>query len=378
MKRTLIALFTAAALLAACQSEPSGPPDPSPDLALPDPGTVTVSVDVDTPILGTYLMGSTSNKVATYKFCVSGAPEPATIPVIIPGVFYTNRSALKVYTNAKTTDNNDGITPYGTQGQFLETVEGKGVPGYAFHVVKGSTLKIPNDTCKSIDLRVDLLSFEESGVLTTGQEITPVLLQSYSNIPGDNAPTVIALSSTTRRPMKVVILDSGFGGPYRGAYAAKSIAYRATVGINWSADTPTGASTAAADQLIGKFVVFNTLTPARYSTPINNITIDLKSQAITTQPRVLNIFKDSQGGAPIATYTFPAGALLNGPILLNLTGVVNASGSARTLFATLDTTDMSIGKRLAVRIVSVGWSDGVTANITLNADLPLAYKDFIY
>jgi hypothetical protein len=326
------------------------------------------------------LMGARNQPAVSWTFCVTNATESGRIIDLFPALLYSGANGIKVYKNIRAVDNDNTVVLGSAADGFNPTFDGgKGLPEYGYTHIANLNFVVPNDHCGVIDVKTDLEQYGVNGILATGQVGIFALLASNTNTPGQD-PSVIAVTARTGKPMKVVIKDSVPGLPI-GAYGSAMVAYQNKLTTSWAADSPQGPSSGTLTQVIGKLVVTNLVNSAAAASSTNRITVDLLSEVVATQSRILSIYRDSLAGMPLATHTFKTGDKISGSFLLFFADVALASGSTKTFLITLDTPDFH--KPLDIRVPKDGiaWTDGIQPNgsiVAMGFDLPLAYRRLTY
>ena len=218
----------------------------------------------------------------------------------------------------------------------------------------------------------------------TGKVIVPAILRSYTNTQGTDTTVTAVGASSGQTIVPTVVASSGWT-TVPGAYGEKGTAYRVKLATSWASDTPSGASSPSASQVVGKLVITNLANAGSYTATVGSFNFELSSTIkLATDNRVLTIYKDSLSTTPLAIHTFVVGQSFSGATTItaaDFTEVVIASGASKTFYVTLDTSEAQNGDSLSLRVKGGGidWSDGVSANLTaMGTDLPLIYKTFIY
>ncbi len=347
-------------------------------------GNFTVATDSDTPVTTNYLMGATGQLLGKFNITSS-----STEPINITQLVVSNRAssgATGTLRNIKLIDNDNG-QQIGTTVSSFDTTDASG--SFVHAVFSNLNLVVPKGASKVVQVVADVVSYDDSGFSTTGQVSNLAILEQYTGA----TYSVTATGASSGTVVLPAVLSSGVsftGVTTDVAYAATSTFYRAKLTTAWASDAPQGASSGSASQTVAKFVVTNLANAGNYTATIKSINFDLSSTisqaAGVNAARTLTVYKDSLTTTALATTNFLSTQTF-GQTRFETTGADNftdvsiSSGSSKTFFVTLDTSDAAQSKSLSIRIPQGGivWSDGVSNTITaMGLDLPLQYKTFTY
>ncbi len=355
-------------------------------------GAYTVAIDSDTPVTTNYLMGATGQLLGKFNVTAS-----STEPINITQLVVSNRvssGATGTLRNIKLIDNDNGQQI----GTTVPSFDSSSATSTLVHATFSNlTFQVPKGASKVLQVVADIVTYDDSGLTTTGQVVNLALAKYYSGdslsitSTGGSSGTVITpdvIDSGT----KIFQVNTGSFNTNRVAYAATTTLYRAKLTTAWSSDSPNGAGSPAAAQTIGKFVVTNLANAGNYTATISHINFELSSTISQAgglnTARALTVYKDSLNTTALATTNFNSNGsgmpTISGATTIvdaNFTDVSISSGSSKTFFVTLDTSDAAQSKSLSIRIPNGGivWSDGVSTGLTaMGLDLPLQYKTFTY
>ncbi len=359
-----------------------------PDLiALPDlmatSGVLTVKASSETAASTNYLMGMLDQHPGVFTLCADPF-EDIRISQIVLSFWHNGEGASKLPTNIRLTDWDTGKPIGQSVAQLGTVVNGKNtmLPQYGHAVFEGLTHSIPRGICKDVVIEVDFATYEAGGFTTTGQQIVPAILASYSNTLGkDLSITAVGLTSG-RTITPTVVTNPNWKVP--GAYGNMGTLYRTKLITSWAADTPAGKASPNGGQITGKLVVTNLANSGTYPSTIETLNVNLATniKPLAT-PRVLTIYKDSLATAPLTMYVFKPGQMFGATAIkpADFSDVMIASGTSKTFYVTLDTSEAKGGDSLSIQVNSGGveWSDGVSQDLSaMGSDLPLAWKTFVY
>ncbi|MSU75532.1 MAG: hypothetical protein EXS55_03405 [Candidatus Magasanikbacteria bacterium] len=338
----------------------------------------------DTPAGTNQLMGATDRYLGVFTFC-AGVFEAVQVQEVVVSWRFLGENALHIPINVRLVDMASGKPIGNAVAQFGTMVHGQdtkaNLPEYGHAVFEGLTYKLPKGICMDIGVLTDFVTYEAGGFTTTGQHGVLGILGSYTNTPNKDV-AVKAVGLTSGLAITPTVISNWPKVP--GAYVSASIFHRTKLITSWAADTPMGVAAPGGAQVVGKFVVTNLANSGNYPSTMESLNVDLMSTLKPlTMPRVFIIYKDSLVTTPIATYTFKPGEVFAATAIkqANFTSVVFASGTSKTFYVTLDTSEAKGGDSLQVRVNGGGirWSDGVSQGIAyMYGYLPLDWKSFIY
>lgn len=357
-------------------------------------GAYTVAIDSDTPVTTNYLMGATGQLLGKFNITAS-----STEPINITQLVVSNRvssGATGTLRNIKLIDNDNGQQI----GTTVTSFDSSSATSTLVHAIFSNlNFQIPKGSSKVLQVVADIVTYDDSGFTTTGQVSNLAMLKYYTadslsiTSTGASSGTVInpdVINSGT----SILNVNDTTASVNRVAYAATSTFYRAKLTTAWASDTPSGASSGAASQTVGKFVVTNLANAGNYTATIQYINFQISTTISQAggSTRALTVYKDSLNTTAVATsnITSPGatgtsginfGSLGSGFTDATFTDVSISSGASKTFFVTLDTSDAATNKSLSIRIPQNGvvWTDGVASGITaMGLDLPLQYKTFTY
>ncbi len=354
-------------------------------------GNLMVQTDSDTPVANNYLMGAADQTIGRFKITASST-EAVNITQLVVSANFGNGATTTVK-NVRLVDVDTGQQVGSAVASFNDTVAGTNAATttYSHATFTGLTLQVPKGVSKTLALKVDFTTYDDGGFSTTGQTVAPVILGSYYGNSGNNPVTVTGASSGSSLTATISGTNSinTFGGA-AGAYVATTTLYRAKLTTAWASDTPNGAASPAAAQVVAKFVISNQSNSGAYEATVNYVDFDLSttiSNASNGTNPALTVYKDSLSTSALATTSWLDSGSQNFSDTkmtdAGFTDVSIASGASKTFYVTLDSSDAAQSKSLSVRIGSgdVHWTDGVQAAAAITVmgqDLPLIYKTFTY
>ncbi len=357
------------------------------DVVISAHGEMSIAVSADTPAATNGLLGATDQVIARYKLTASSA-EAVNITKFVVSAIFPTANTTGTLKNIRLYDNASGAQIGSTVAAFSanEGIITIGTSTYAHVVFAGLNLQVPRGSTKVIDVKADFASFEDLGLATTGQAVAPVVLGTYYGSAGNNPITATGAASGSA--ITPTIDQTGTISIYAGAagaYAASTTFYRAKLTTAWAADTPSGSGSPASAQIVAKVVVTNLANSGGYSATVNYMNFDLSTTifepAGDAATNALTVYKDSLATTAVGSTTFAAGQNITNTAMASWASPVEiASGASKTFSVTLDTSAAAPFKNLSVRVGpnDVNWTDGITANTAMGADLPLVYKTFFY
>ena len=341
-------------------------------------GTLTAAVDADTPVANLALMGAANQTLAKFKL-TAGTAEAVNVTQLVL-LNKVSSAATGTLTNIKLVDDLTGV-------QIGTTLPSFGVSNatttFTFGTFANLNYQVPKNGIKVIRVVADNVSYEAGGFTTTGQTVALALAPNYSS--GSNSFTAQGVQSGTS--LTATVSASSESGNLGTALAPTMTLYRAKISVAYATDSPAGAASPTAAQVVMKFVVTNLANAGTYTATVKAVNFDLSTSISNTADRALTVYKDSLSTTALLTTNFKASLNQNFSdttiYTADFTAVDVSSGSSKTFFVTLDTSNAVNPKTLSLRIGTndINWSDGVTANITtgnVGNDLPLLYKTFTY
>lgn len=354
-------------------------------------GNLLVETDPNTPIANHYLMGSTDNVIGAVAISASSTEAVNITQIVLSAAF--GSGATGTMKNIRLIDNVTGAQVGNAVSSFSDVVAGTSSPTttYSHATFTGLSLNIPAGVQKTLLIKVDFATYVDTGLSSTGQVVAPVILANYYTNGSTNPITATGAQSGSSLTAVVAgennIAWPTVGGNY-GAYMASATLYRARLTVAWAGDAPSGASSPSTAQTVAKFVITNMANAGSYNATVQLINFDLSTTISGTAnvARALTIYKDGLNTTALATTSFGVAQTPSGTTTItsgNFTSVTIASGSSKTFYVTLDTTDAAQNKNLSIRIGSgeIQWADGAMASpgySTKMAELPLQYKTFTY
>ncbi len=341
---------------------------------------LTVGIDKDTPEANNHVMGAVGVTIAKLFIATSSSPENVNVSQIVTS-FAVSPGAEVFLKNIRLIDNDSGKQVGPTVPAPSAMVNGKNAQfkNYTHAAFSGFNLVIPKGLTKTLFVMADFETYGNSGATTTGQTFTPALLTTFSGNAAD--VSAVGVGSTSGLPAFTVVSANH----QDGARAKEITLYRAKLIAAWANDTPSGPSAPSAAQRVAKFVLTNFANSGTYPATIQTINLSLLDSNITaTATRTLYIYKDSPATTELGSFNYLAGQRFFGNSAINdanFTDVEISSGSSKTFYATMDTTDFYANSAFSVSVEDTGvvWSDGITKNITLmGRTLPFNFKTFTY
>ncbi len=340
-------------------------------------------VHFSTPATNNYVMGSVGIPIAKFFLETTSTLENVTVTQLVAS-FDVSLGAAAFLKNIRLIDNDTGKQLGQTIAAPSTVVNGKnaGFKNYTHAVFTGLNLTItpsPKNVVKILTVMADFATYDGAGANATGQTISPALLTTFSGNEADVSVTGVGVTSGL--PAFTIISSNH----QDGARAKELTLYRAKLTAAWAADTPVGPNSPSAAQLVAKFVLTNLANAGTYAATVQTINLGfLDSNVPATLSRLLSIYKDSLATTELARFSYLAGQRFFGDSAItdvNFTDVAISSGSSKTFYATLDTSDFGANQTLSARVPEKGveWSDGVTRNIfMMGGALPLDFKTFNY
>ncbi len=359
-------------------------------------GALMVQTDSDTSVATNQLMGQTDQVIGKFKISASSTEAVNITQLVVSGIF--SSGATGTVRNIRLVDDATGQQVGSAVSAFSDTVAGTNAATttYSHATFSSLNLQIAKGTSKTLSVKVDFTSYEDTGLSTTGQTVALVVLRTYYGSSGNNPVTATGASSGTS--LTATISDSGTIQSFAGAiggYGSTSTLYRAKLTTAWASDTPSGASSPSSAQTIAKFVITNLANSGSYTATVNlvnfNFSTTISAAAGASMSQAMNVYKDSLSTTALATtYWTYTGASTGNPYAMsgntiitdaNFTDVDIAAGASKTFYVTQDTSAAASTKSLSVRIAGsqVTWTDGVSSSLTvMGQDLPLQFKTFTY
>ena len=371
-------------------------------------GALTLSLDSDTPAAAQYVMGSTDQTLAKFKFAASSSEDIDVSKIVVAmtgGVAATDdeASVRGDFGNYRLYKSTDLVNPVGT-------VASAGVAGTTSEDLDGLI------TFEGLSLRVPA---NGSVVLVLKADVSTYPNATSSNAAGDNG-VVFSLQYDTNTELGAVVTAQGVGsGADLSTDAASAdlsansaTVYRTKLTVAYASDSPNGSSSGMSGQVVAKYIVSNSANAGNF-----DATLELFGQSISSTialtaevDRNVKIYKDTiTTGNLLATVEYdthntisctPAATLAcidsgdsgdttedrfgatNANTTDGLTGarfvdVVIAAGSSKTIWVTADTQDATSDKSFTIQPIStdaatgVAWGDGITTTILHIDSLPL-------
>lgn len=340
-------------------------------------GTLTVAVDADSTLGNNQLMGATGITLAKFKL-TAGAAEAVNITQIVL-LNKVSSAATGTLTNIKLIDDAAGT-------QIGSTLPSFGVSNatttFTYGTFANLSYQVPKNAGKVVRVVADIVSYEAGGYSTTGQTVALSLAPNYSS--GSNSFT--AQGSQSGTSLTATVTASSESGAVGTALASTQTLYRVKLSTAYASDTPSGAASPSAAQVVMKFVVSNLANVGTYVATVERVNFDLSSTISNTAgTKQLAVYKDSLATTALVTTNFNANGNENfadtGITDAGFTDVEISSGSSKTFFVTLDTSAAATNKSLSLRIGNndVSWTDGVSTGVTvMGGELPLLFKTFTY
>lgn len=392
---THIRMFVLVSIFAGCgrdgllSVEPTMPDlgEPATDMAKSPPpdmarAKLIVKASSITPPESNYVMGSADELIFWFEI-VNNADEDVGVEQIVASIWYDGAGAVALPRNIRLIDLNG--KQLGAAAVGLSTIvngQNTMLPQFGHaEFFPNPHLFIPSQNRAVIGMNTDFNTYEQGGFTSTGQMIVPAILQSL----GDAGVTIKAVGVKSGQIIPAtVVADPNW--PVPGTYGNKATAYRTKLTTSWANDTPSGAVSPSASQVISKFVITNLANAGSYDSVVQSLNLSISTTIKpATDWRNMTIYKDSLNTVPLAVFRFAPGKTFTGTITIakadfnNGNGVAIASGTSTTFWVTLDTNDAQATNSLSVRISQNSWSDGVSDHITaMGTDLPLVFKTFDY
>ena len=364
-------------------------------------GGLAITISSDTPLPTNLLMGATDQTLAKFQFTASST-EPINITQLVLSSAFTS-AATGTLKNVRLYD--DAGTLIGTVAGFDATQASNTNSTGTFAGAKftGLSLVIPAGVTKVITVKADLANYVDLGVTTTGQAFKLAFLTDYDGptagfqlpVTGTGGQSGVALAttntylvaatesvawnnSTTSATAAATALPTA-GVSTNAAYiitdANEFVLYRTKLTIAWDATTfnQAAATSGNSAQIIGKFVVSNAANAGSYAATLDNLnfTISTTLSITATNTAALNVYKDSLSTTALATTTFAAGEVsgqtgstytafntafdwaVETASSNSLTDTEIAAGGSKTIFVTLDTSNMT-GASQSTRNLTLG------------------------
>lgn len=351
-------------------------------------GALTVAVDSSSPTDNHYLMGSTDQTLAIFKFSATNN-EPVVITDLVLSNNVSATSATGTLTNIRLVDANNPSTVYGSAANFVDT-NSTGTLAHA-SLKNLTNLVVPAGLSKTVAVVADIVGYDPGGFTTTGQTNNIGILK-YSTgsqlavvAKGFQSGSLITPTVTTSTNGSYVV---GLGANNPLAAAATSTLYRTRLSVAWASDTPTAPSRSA-EETVAKFVITNSANVGNYDAVIKAINFDITSTVSNTAARSLKVYADSLSSAGnntglLATtsyagtgQTFVDTNFADG----DFADITIGAGKSKTFLVTVDLTNASdtVTRSFNIRVGNgdILWSDGIT-NSTKMSELPLLYRSFTY
>jgi len=280
------------------------------------PGTLTVSVDENTPPAGQLVLGEAGVSLAKFKFEAAGEPIKIKDMVIsddmsespVAGATGTFRN-IKLY---------DGAT-------LLGTLPGLNEDGMA--TFQSVNLVISKNAAKTLTIKSDLMSYAEGGQPNARHRLF---------LP-DNS-----VSAQGKYSHKAIVGGNLIMNNVRGNLLS---VYRTRISIAKAADAPGGGGNPNTAERVAKFVITNFPNQGNYSARVRLMNFAIDSSGFTLRnDSYLKIYKESIAAANELASTSYCNSLScpgtygDSKILKeNFTDLEIAAGSSRTIIVTLNT-----------------------------------------
>ena len=386
-------------------------------------GGMTIAIDSDTPLANNLLMGAVDQTLGKFKFNASSSESVTITELVISANIENGSGATGTLQNIRLFEENNGqIVQIGGAVVGLDSTYA--TTTYAHANFKGLSLVIPKGTTKVITVKANITPYNGSGLTTTGQAIQLAILpQDYDAATSGNQLPITGTGSQSGQSMTATTLTftaNAGSSPYSDQTSATStqlranvgvvranemVLYRAKLGVDWNATTPSGLGGKSSAQTIAVVNVTNTANSGGDTATVKamNISLSTTISNAATVDRNLNVYKDSTNTTALGTTTYldttmvVAGDSYTNTQFLdgNITDVEISSGSTKTFHFTLDTTDATTNNTLSVTIPAyhsgkygatatngaygIVWSDGLTTTIVASDNiLPLSYKTLSY
>lgn len=350
-------------------------------------GSLTVQTSADTPLAGNYLFGATDQTIGKFTFS-AGETESVDVRSIILSFVGGSAGANDAIQMVRLYDvggSGSGV-PIGNATVLNTNVGGSSYPGsnmkHAQFYLQSGSFVIPAGSSKTLAIKADFLSYGSGAFSSTGQVITPVVLSALLS-----TAAVQGVGLASGATINGAVLKSAtVGNSLSGAYAAPATLYRAKLTAGWFSDTPVGASSAGARQVVGKFFISNITNDSNYIAQVKFVNPEIIStfDASAKISRYVEIYKDSLNTTALGQVRWQGvanKAQVTGFTDSTMTDVNIPAGAIQTFYVTLDTSDAHSMDNLSLRlpIGGIHWSDGVSSDITtVGNDLPLTFRTFTY
>ncbi|HBV58351.1 MAG TPA: hypothetical protein DEB73_03795 [Candidatus Magasanikbacteria bacterium] len=387
-------------------------------------GSLTVAIDSDTPLPTNLLMGAPDQTLAKFKLTADPSENINITELVLSNAVMSG--ATGTLSNIRLYDEN-GVQIGQAINAFnsAQTSNTLSTTTYAGANFSGFNYVVPANQSKVITVKADLTTYQDLGVTATGKAFQLALVPDYDGTTSgvqlpitatgaqSGATSVIAVgnftaTSDTAGTTTPLTLEANGTTTQVAAVtgqvrANEFVLYRVKLAIAWASDAPSGASSPNAAQTIAKFTIQNMANAGGYVATVFAVNFSISTTISNTADRVLTIYKDSLSTASLGTTTFITGATIakvmgnTNFVDGNMTNVEISSGSSKTFFVTLDTTDAASTKSLSITIpnshVSMAvsgtgatrygilWGDGVSGSTTIvgnDRQLPLAQKTLTY
>lgn len=389
----------------------------APTPSVQNTGSLTVSIDNDTPLATNLMMGEFARPVAKFRL-TAGEAEDLNVNELTVS-FNMNREVTSTLRNVVLYD---GEAVLATASMPLSSFNNASVRQAVF---RGFNLVIPRNDSKVITVKVDVSPYEDS--LRSGYSFQPFMMNGDTDIINAGVQlSVLARGAQSGELLgadRVGFIANGLGTfawshvrqmradgtpvtqllPVFGHVNANEfVVYRTKLTVAWASDTPSGSAAASMAQTVGKFIVSNQANLGNYSATVKAVNFDISTTISNSREnqatRAMNVYKDSMATTPLATtqwYWFFANPNFGSTAFRDssFTDVEIASGESKTFFVTLDTVDASTNNYLNLNIrdshsvdgykyYGILWSDGETEGeygiVAHDNLLPLASKTFTY
>lgn len=338
-------------------------------------GTLTVTVDGDTPVAKQMVMGTTDNEVARFKLAANASEDITVTDLTLSAA--VSSAATGTFKNMKLFM--DGV-------QVGQTVNFNATPTTtnANADFTGLSLTVPKNGNKTLVVKADVSTSDE-GATSAGTATFKLLVNKGS---GATSITAKGASSGTALTLAADTLILGQATDTDQSANAMT-AYRTKITVAYASDSPSGASVGQEAPVVMKINITNTANVGNYPATIESLNFAISQTGVSkaaATARELKVYKESvSSGNLVGTTSFAAANNHNlsdsGFTDAGFTNVEIAPGATKTFFVTLDTRDAGADDAISIGLseTDVSWTDGSTTGITSVPDsLPLASKTLTY
>jgi hypothetical protein len=356
-------------------------------------GNLTIDEASDTPTAQQMVLGATGVELAKFKLSASAA-EDINVTQFVVADDMTNGGASR---RSAATGSLKNLKLYNgsTLLASVATLDATANTTTPYAAFAGFSLVVPKNSNLTLTVKADLTSYDDGGMPSSVHRI--ILPVDGSTAATGVQDSVVALGAGSGYSISSTSLDLNGAAVTGNTDADVAGGYmslvRAKLTLAHASDAPSGASSAASEHTVAKFVATNGANVGNYSATIKllNIAASASGNSVTAASAALTIYKDAIGTAnQLATTTY-CPILTNGCNYAvstitegNFTDMDVAAGSSKTIVVTLNTSSGGFSSAdtltVGVNANQVRWNDGnVNGDDYYSVDtLPLVGKTLVF